>query len=137
MSARILLKSLLVYQAWANDELLEKLTGLDPRRNANERHAALRLVNRIHVVSRIFAAHLTGVAHGYASDNSDETPEPAELRAATAESERPLVPRLYRYRFGATACGAGRVRFHRLRQGPHDHAGDSDPCSPARQLSPW
>ena len=88
MSARILLKSLLVYQAWANDELLEKLTGLDPRRNANERHAALRLMNRIHVVSRIFAAHLTGVAHGYASDNTDETPEPAELRAATAESDR-------------------------------------------------
>ena len=129
MSARILLKSLLVYQAWANDELLEKLTGLDPRRNANERHAALRLMNHIHVVSRIFAAHLTGVAHGYASDNTDETPEPAELRAATAESDR--------WYLGATACGAGRVRFHRRRQGPHDHAGDSDPCSPARQLSPW
>lgn len=88
MSAGTLLKSLLVYQAWANDELLEKLAGLDPRRNAKDRHAALRLMNHIHVVSRIFAAHLSGVAHGYASDNTEETPEPAELRAAMVESDR-------------------------------------------------
>ncbi|RRI05981.1 damage-inducible protein DinB [Mesorhizobium tamadayense] len=88
MSARTLLKSLLAYQAWANDELLEKLGCLDPRRNAKERHAALRLMNHIHVVSRIFAAHLTGVAHGYASDNTEETPEPAELRAAMVEGDR-------------------------------------------------
>lgn len=88
MSARTLLKSLLVYQAWANDELLGKLVGMDPSRNAKERHAALRLMNHIHVVSRIFAAHLTGIAHGYASDNTEETPEPAELRAAMAESDR-------------------------------------------------
>ncbi|MDX8480385.1 DinB family protein [Mesorhizobium sp. VK24D] len=88
MSARTLLKSLLVYQAWANDEFLEKLAGLDPHRNAKERRAALRLMNHIHVVSRIFAAHLAGVAHGYASDNTEETPEPAELRAAIAESDR-------------------------------------------------
>ncbi|AZO31218.1 MULTISPECIES: DinB family protein [unclassified Mesorhizobium] len=88
MSAATLLRSLLAYQAWANDELLEKLAGLDPRRSGVEHRAALRLMNHIHVVSRIFAAHLTGVAHGYASDNTEETPEPAELRAAMAESDR-------------------------------------------------
>lgn len=88
MSARMLLKGLLAYQAWANDELLEKLAGLDPRRNARERHAALRLMNHSHVVSRIFAAHLTGVAHGYRSDNTDETPAPAELCTAMAECDR-------------------------------------------------
>ncbi|RWM25001.1 DinB family protein [Mesorhizobium sp.] len=88
MSARTLLKSLLVYQAWANDELLEKLTGLDPRDNEMKRRAALRLMNHIHVVSRIFAAHLAGADHGYASDNTEETPEPAELRAAMAEGDR-------------------------------------------------
>ncbi|MDX8448380.1 DinB family protein [Mesorhizobium captivum] len=89
MSAATLLRSLLAYQTWANDELLEKLAGrLDPRRNGVEHRAALRLMNHIHVVSRIFAAHLTGVAHGYASDNTEETPEPAELRAAMAESDR-------------------------------------------------
>jgi uncharacterized damage-inducible protein DinB len=88
MSAAMLMKSLLAYQAWANDELLESLAGLDPRLHGRERHAALRLMNHIHVVSRIFAAHLTGKAHGYDSDNTVATPEPAELRAAAGETDR-------------------------------------------------
>ncbi|WP_363248856.1 DinB family protein [Mesorhizobium sp.] len=88
MSTSTLLRSLLVYQAWANDELLERLASIEPRRNGKERHAALRLMNHIHVVSQIFAAHLAGVAHGYASDNTDDTPEPAQLRAAMTESDR-------------------------------------------------
>ncbi|MDX8526905.1 DinB family protein [Mesorhizobium sp. MSK_1335] len=88
MSAKTLLKSLLVYQAWANDELAEKLAGVDPARGAGERHAAIRLMNHILVISRIFAAHLKGVAHGYASDNTEQTPQPAELRAASAEADR-------------------------------------------------
>ncbi|WP_167507110.1 MULTISPECIES: DinB family protein [unclassified Mesorhizobium] len=83
-----MLKSLLAYQAWANDELAEKLAGMDPVRDAGERHAAIRLMNHIHVVSRIFAAHLKGVAHGYASDNTEEMPEPAALRAAMSEADR-------------------------------------------------
>ena len=61
---------------------------MDPACDAGERHAAIRLLNHIHVVSRIFAAHLKGVAHGYASDNTEGTPEPAELRAALAEAGR-------------------------------------------------
>lgn len=88
MSARILLKSLLVYQAWANDEFLEKLEGLDPSSNAQQRHASIRLMNHIHVVSRIFAAHLAGVAHGYVSDNTEETPAPAALRSAMTATDR-------------------------------------------------
>ena len=88
MSAKTSLKSLLVYQAWANDELLEKLASLDPSGNVEARHAAIRLMNHIHVVSRIFAAHLTGVAHGYASDNTEQTPSPAALRTAMAEADR-------------------------------------------------
>ncbi|TPK98251.1 MULTISPECIES: DinB family protein [unclassified Mesorhizobium] len=85
MSAKTLLKSLLVYQAWANDELVGKLAGMDPSRDPEERRAAIRLMNHIHVVSRIFAAHLKGVAHGYASDNTPDTPEPRALRVALAE----------------------------------------------------
>lgn len=88
MSARTLLKSLLVYQAWANDELMEKLADLDPSSNTQARHAAIRLMNHIHVVSRIFAAHLTGVAHGYASDNTEDTPAPAALRIAMVAADR-------------------------------------------------
>lgn len=85
MSAKTLLKSLLVYQAWANDELAGKLAGMDPSRDPEERRAAIHLMNHIHVVSRIFAAHLRGVAHGYASDNTPDTPEPRALRVALAE----------------------------------------------------
>ncbi|MBZ9989311.1 damage-inducible protein DinB [Mesorhizobium sp. BH1-1-5] len=81
MSAKTLLKGMLAHQAWANDELVEKLVGLDSSGDAGERHAAIRLMNHIHVVSRIFAAHLNGVAHGYASD----APEPRALRVAVAE----------------------------------------------------
>jgi len=85
MSAKTLLKSLLVYQAWANDELAEKLAGMDPSRDPEERRAAIRLMSHIHVVSRIFAAHLKGVDHGYAGDNTPDTPEPRALRIALAE----------------------------------------------------
>lgn len=87
MSAKTLLKGMLAYQAWANDELVEKLAGTEPSRFATERDAAIRLMNHIHVVSQIFAAHLMGVAHGYASDNTNETPEPAGLRAALAGAD--------------------------------------------------
>jgi len=55
MSARDLLRSLFVYQAWANGELLEKLAGLDQRAHPQERHAAIRLLNHNLIVSRIFA----------------------------------------------------------------------------------
>ena len=87
MSAKTLLRSLLAYQSWANDELMEKLAGMDPSRDIEERRSAIRLMSHIHVVSRIFAAHLKGVVHGYASDNTEQTPEPAELRAAMAWSD--------------------------------------------------
>ena len=85
MSAKTLLKGMLAYQAWANDELVEKLAGVDPSSDAGGRYAAIRLLNHIHVVSRIFAGHLQGGAHGYASDNTEETPEPTALRIALAE----------------------------------------------------
>src|SRR5690349_17513129 len=54
MSALSLLRSLFIYQAWANGELLEKLDQLDPHAHANERHAAIRLLNHNLVVSKIF-----------------------------------------------------------------------------------
>ncbi|MBZ9851864.1 DinB family protein [Mesorhizobium sp. CA14] len=85
MSAKTLLKGMLAYQAWANDELVEKLATMDPSSDPGIRNAAIRLMNHIHVVSRIFAAHLKGVAHGYASDNTPDTPEPRALRTALAE----------------------------------------------------
>lgn len=88
MSALDLLRSLFVYQAWANGELLEKLASLDQQKHAKERHAAIRLLNHNLVVSRIFSAHLSGTRHGYASDNTETTPSLDELGADIAAMDR-------------------------------------------------
>ena len=66
MTSLDLLRPLFRYQAWANDDLLGKLDGLDAVRQAPELHSAIRLINHAYVVGRIFAAHLTGAQHGYA-----------------------------------------------------------------------
>ncbi|TRC95510.1 damage-inducible protein DinB [Mesorhizobium sp. WSM4303] len=88
MSERNLLRSLFIYQAWANGELLEKLASLDQQKHAKERHAAVRLVNHNLVVSRIFAAHLSGTHHGYASDDTEDMPALDELSADVAAMDR-------------------------------------------------
>ncbi|GLS37128.1 DNA damage-inducible protein DinB [Mesorhizobium tianshanense] len=88
MSALALLHSLFAYQAWANDELLEKIGSLDSRLHESERHAVMRLLSHCHVVARIFSAHLVGESHGYSADNTEETPALGDLCAAVAASDR-------------------------------------------------
>lgn len=88
MSALDLLRSLFAYQAWAHDELLEKLAHLDPDAHAKERHAAIRLLNHNLVVSKIFAAHLSDTQHGFASDNTEETPSLDTLHCDVAAMDR-------------------------------------------------
>ncbi|MBA1142226.1 DinB family protein [Mesorhizobium neociceri] len=88
MSALDLLRSLFVYQAWANGELLQKLAKLDPRMHVDQRHTAIRLLNHNLIVSRIFAAHPSGTHHGYASDNTEDTPTLDELSADVAAMDR-------------------------------------------------
>jgi uncharacterized damage-inducible protein DinB len=88
MSASPLLMSMFRYKAWANDELFAELRKLDAGQHPTERHASIRLLNHIHVVDRIFAAHLSGQAHGYSAANTTETPTLDELAAAVAETDR-------------------------------------------------
>lgn len=88
MSAVELLRSLFRYQAWANKELLAVMAGLDPDRHGAERHTAIRRINHAYVVNRIFAAHLIGKPHGFAADNTPETPDLEDLRADLAASDR-------------------------------------------------
>ncbi|SED23578.1 hypothetical protein SAMN05444161_2819 [Rhizobiales bacterium GAS191] len=52
MSALALLRTLFRYQAWANNELLEKIESLDPELHKEERHAAIHLINHSYVVDR-------------------------------------------------------------------------------------
>lgn len=88
MSTPTLLLSLFRYKAWANEELFAELEKLDPQTHATERHSAIRLLNHIHVVDRIFAAHLCGTAHGYAATNTPETPTLEALCCAVADTDR-------------------------------------------------
>ena len=88
MSSLTLLRTLFKYRAWANAELLEKMEGFDPELHAGDLQAALRLINHTYVVDRIFAARLVGASHGFAADNTPDTPSLAALRAALAASDR-------------------------------------------------
>ena len=83
-----LLRALVGYQAWANDDLFSKLEALDADSLEPERQAILRLMDHSYVVAQIFAAHLTGGKHFYTSDNTPDIPSLAELRAAVAASDR-------------------------------------------------
>jgi uncharacterized damage-inducible protein DinB len=87
MSATALLRTLFRYQAWASSDLIERIGQIDPQRHPDERHTALRLINHCHVVNQIFAAHLLGEAHHFATDNTAVTPEPEELRRAIETSD--------------------------------------------------
>lgn len=88
MGTSTLLHSLFRYKAWANEELFAQLAKLDPVAHEAERHTAIRLLNHIYVVDRIFAAHLSGTAHPYTGTNTTETPTLPELGAAVADSDR-------------------------------------------------
>ncbi|MDO9620238.1 MAG: DinB family protein [Pseudomonas sp.] len=88
MSSASLLTSLLQYKAWANQELFAELQRLDPITQHSELHAALRILNHIHVVERIFVANLQGIRHDYSATNTPETPTLTELQQAVQETDR-------------------------------------------------
>ncbi|VXB87167.1 Uncharacterized damage-inducible protein DinB (Forms a four-helix bundle) [Pseudomonas sp. 8BK] len=88
MSNHALLSSLLHYKAWANQELFAELQRLDPLTQQSELHAALRILNHIHVVERIFVANLQGINHSYSATNTAETPTLAALQQAVQETDR-------------------------------------------------
>jgi uncharacterized damage-inducible protein DinB len=88
MSASTLLLSLFKYKAWANQELFAELEKLDAQAHQAERHAAIRLLNHVYVVDRIFQAHLDGTAHPYTATNTPDTPGLHELRDLVATTDR-------------------------------------------------
>ena len=88
MGTSTLLQSMFRHKAWANDELFAELTKVDPVAHTAERQAAIRVLNHIFVVDRIFSAHLRGEAHGYAATNTAETPTLEALRDEVAASDR-------------------------------------------------
>lgn len=82
MSTASLLRSLFRYKRWADEGFLDALARVDAQQHAAPRHLAVRLLNHIHVVDTIFAAHLAGRPHGHAATNTVETPTLDALRDA-------------------------------------------------------
>jgi len=79
-----ILKTLFDYKAWANIELFDVLATVTSEADL---HTAIRTLNHIYVVDRIFRAHLLGEAHGYEATNTKATPALSELRAAVIETD--------------------------------------------------
>ncbi|MBM5572313.1 MULTISPECIES: DinB family protein [Deefgea] len=88
MSTATLLHSLFKYKAWANQELFAALQILDPATQHEQLHAAIRILNHIYVVDRIFAAHLQGTSHSYNNTNTPATPTLAALYQDVQESDQ-------------------------------------------------
>lgn len=81
-----MLHTLLAQKSWSDTELLNRLAEVPPTaEHAPVLHTAVRLMNHIHVVDRIFQAHLQGQPHAYTATNTEATPDLAELQFAMAE----------------------------------------------------
>lgn len=83
------LQSLFAQKAWANGELFNLLATLSGDAHGaalhTATHTAIRTLNHIYVVDRIFQAHLQGQAHGYTATNTEATPTLDALHFDVAE----------------------------------------------------
>ena len=82
-----ILSSLFAQKSWTNSELFNVVALVNAAEHAVPFHTALRTLNHIFVVDRIFRAHLLGEKHAYAATNTDETPDLADLQFAVAETD--------------------------------------------------
>jgi uncharacterized damage-inducible protein DinB len=81
------IKSLFAQKSWANNELFNVLATVDAGKKAEAVHTAIRTLNHIYVVDRIFRAHLLIEEHGYSGTNTVATPELGELQFNVAETD--------------------------------------------------
>ena len=81
------IQSLFAQKSWANNELFNVLAAVPTAEHAESVHTAVRTLNHIYVVDRIFRAHLLGEPHAYKATNTDVTPELDELQFAVAETD--------------------------------------------------
>ncbi len=81
------LQSLFAQKAWANNELFNVVASVTAQEHSSSVHSAIRMLNHIYVVDRIFRAHLLGEQHGYQKTNTDDTPDVSELQFAAAETD--------------------------------------------------
>jgi uncharacterized damage-inducible protein DinB len=80
------LDSLFAYKAWADAELFATLAQLTSR-HGEELHTCIRTLNHIHVVDRIFRAHLAGEPRPFDATNTKATPALEQLRSDVAATD--------------------------------------------------
>jgi uncharacterized damage-inducible protein DinB len=81
------LQSLFGQKSWANHELFNALSEVTDPQHADALHTALRTLNHILVVDRIFKAHLSKQAHDYTATNTADIPELDAMQMAAAETD--------------------------------------------------
>lgn len=81
------LVSLFQYKAWADNQLFGAVESLGAGSSAEERHNAIRILNHIHTVDKIFVGNLQGLPHGQTSTNTVDTPALADLNWASQETD--------------------------------------------------
>jgi uncharacterized damage-inducible protein DinB len=81
------IQSLFAQKSWSNNELFNLLATVPAAQHAAAMHTAIRTLNHIYVVDRIFQAHLQGNQHGYTATNTEATPELGELQFSVAETD--------------------------------------------------
>jgi uncharacterized damage-inducible protein DinB len=79
------LRSLFAQKSWANLELFNLLATISSEQHAEAVHTAIRTLNHIYVVDRIFQSHLLGTQHGYTATNTEITPELTNFQFEVAE----------------------------------------------------
>ena len=82
-----MLSSLFAQKTWSNNELFTELAAISPKEHPSALRLAIRTLNHVYVVDRIFRAHLLGEVHGYAATNTEATPELEELQFLVAETD--------------------------------------------------
>jgi uncharacterized damage-inducible protein DinB len=82
-----LIRTMFLYKAWANAEILATMTRFDEQVHATERQTAIRILNHTYVVDRIFAANLRGETHEYTASNTTDTPSLELLSGAIKTSD--------------------------------------------------
>lgn len=139
MSTSSLLISLFEQKAWINREVFAAMATVDAQGHPENHHLAIRILNHIHTVDQIFAAHLRGQAHGFTASNTDATPTLDELRASVERVDawyldyvRALGPEQFEevlsFRFADGDGDAGRmsreeILAHVISHGSHHRGG--------------
>ena len=85
--SKTILSALFAQKSWANAELFDVLATVSPSLHAASLHTAIRTLNHLFVVDRIFRAQLLGEKHDYAATNTTEMPELGALNFAVAETD--------------------------------------------------